>query len=214
MGILMVKKLAFIREKVKNYYSEKVLQFGATPPGVDWNSSESQQLRFEQLVKVCNGSTKFSINDLGCGYGAMYDYLTRQGFKFQYSGYDLSDSMINEARRLTAGKNNCEFTVGDSLREADYTVASGVFNVKMDVDSREWERYVLEVLEKTDQASRRGFAFNILTHYSDPEYMKDHLYYADPCFYFDYCKKNFSKHVALLHDYPLYEFSILVRKDI
>ena len=182
MGILMVKKLAFIREKVKNYYSEKVLQFGATPAGVDWNSSESQQLRFEQLVKVCKGSTQFSINDLGCGYGAMYDYLTRQGFNFQYSGYDLSDSMIHEARRLTAEKNNCEFAVGDSLKEADYTVASGVFNVKMDVDSREWERYVLEVLEKTDQASRRGFAFNILTHYSDSEYMKDHLYYADPCF--------------------------------
>jgi SAM-dependent methyltransferase len=210
----MVKKLTFIRDKVKSYYSEKVLQFGATPAGVDWNSPESQQLRFEQLVKVCDGSSKFSINDLGCGYGAMYDYLTRQGFQFLYSGYDLSDSMINEARRLTVEKSNCEFAVGDSLREADYTVASGVFNVKMDVDSREWERYVLEVLEKIDQASRRGFAFNILTRYSDPEHMKDHLYYPDPCFYFDYCKKKFSKHVALLHDYPLYEFSILVRKDI
>jgi len=210
----MVKKFTFIREKVKSYYSEKVLQFGATPAGVDWGSPESQQLRFKQLVKLCDGSTIFSINDFGCGYGAMYDFLTRQGFQFQYSGYDWSDSMIDEARRLNAKRNNCEFTVGDFLREADYTIASGVFNVKMDVDSREWERYVLEVLEKIDQASRRGFAFNILTRYSDPEFMKDHLYYPDPCFYFDYCKKKFSMHGALLHDYSLYEFSILARKDI
>jgi len=210
----MVEKFTFIREKVKSYYSEKMLQFGATPAGVDWSSPESQQLRFKQLVKLCDGSTIFSINDFGCGYGAMYDFLTRQGFQFQYSGYDLSDCMIDEARRLNAKRNNCEFTVGEILRNADYTIASGVFNVKMDIDSREWERYVLEVLEKIDRASRRGFAFNILTRYSDPEYKKDHLYYADPCFYFDYCKNKFSKHVALLHDYPLYEFSILVRKDI
>ena len=63
----MVKKFTFIRQKVKSYYSEKVLQFGATPAGVDWSSPESQQLRFKQLVKLCDGSTIFSINDWGCG---------------------------------------------------------------------------------------------------------------------------------------------------
>ena len=42
--------------------------------------------------------------------------------------------------------------------------------------------------------------------------MKDHLFYADPCFFFDHCKKHFSKNVALLHDYGMYEFTILVRK--
>jgi len=210
----MVKKFTFIRQKVKSYYSEKVLQFGATPAGVDWSSPESQQLRFKQLVKLCDGSTIFSINDWGCGYGAMYEYLTYQGFQFQYSGYDLSDSMIDRARSMIADKLNCEFTVGDSLKEADYTVASGVFNVKLDVPVPDWEKYVLETLDKMDRVSRKGFSFNILTRYADKEHMKDHLYYADPCFYFDYCKKKFSKHVALLHDYPLYEFSILVRKDI
>ena len=54
----------------------------------------------------------------------------------------------------------------------------------------------------------------MLTKYSDKEYMRDNLYYADPLFIFDYCKRNFSKQVALLHDYGLYEFTILVKKDI
>ena len=44
--------------------------------------------------------------------------------------------------------------------------------------------------------------------------MRPYLYYADPLFLFDYCKKKYSKSVALLHDYGLYEFTILVRKDI
>lgn len=210
----MVKKLTAIQEKVENYYSDKILQYGATPAGVDWNSPESQQLRFEQLVKVCDGSTKFSINDYGCGYGAMCDYLSRQDFQFQYTGYDLSEPMINEARRLNENKDNCEFIIGDLLKEADYTVASGVFNVKMDVDPKEWEEYVLGVLDKFNQNSGKGFSFNALTSYSDKEYMKEKLYYPDPCFYLDYCKRNFSAYVALLHDYPLYEFSVIVRKDI
>jgi hypothetical protein len=60
--------------------------------------------------------------------------------------------------------------------------------------------------------SRKGFAFNVLTKYSDRQHMKKHLYYADPAFLFDYCKKNFSKYVAVRHDYPLFEFTVHVKK--
>jgi hypothetical protein len=60
--------------------------------------------------------------------------------------------------------------------------------------------------------SRLGFAFNHLSSYSDKEYMQSYLYYADPLFLFDYCKKNFSKNVALIHDYGQYDFTIIVRK--
>ena len=203
-----------IKIKVSEYYTEKLNQWGPIPQGVDWNSRESHEIRFEQLLKVCDPSGFFSLNDLGCGYGALYGYMIERKYDFEYHGYDLSEAMIEKARSLYGERENCHFNQSDVLEETDYTTACGLFNVKMDVDSREWEQYVLEVLEKIDRASRRGFAFNILTRYSDPEYMKDHLYYADPCLYFDYCKNKFSKHVALLHDYPLYEFSILVRKDI
>ncbi len=61
--------------------------------------------------------------------------------------------------------------------------------------------------------SLQGFAFNALTSYSDPEYMRDDLFYADPSWLFDHCKRTYSSQVALLHDYGLYEFTILVRKN-
>jgi hypothetical protein len=51
----------------------------------------------------------------------------------------------------------------------------------------------------------------VLSLYSDPERRRPDLFYADPLFLFDYCKTRFSKAVALLHDYPLYEFTVLVR---
>jgi hypothetical protein len=57
----------------------------------------------------------------------------------------------------------------------------------------------------------RGFAFNALTTYSDADRQRPDLYYADPLVCFDHCRRTFSRFVTLLHDYPLYEFTMLVR---
>ena len=202
--------------KIKEYYDKKIKEFGATPLGVDWNSIDSQQLRFEQLSKIFFKNNNFSVNDLGCGYGAYLKYLESEYYvNFAYNGYDLSAEMIHEAKRANPLKETSEFVQISSASEisvSDYTVASGIFNVRVDLSEERWEEYIIETLLNLDKKSTRGFSFNILTSYSDKEYMKDNLYYADPFFYFDFCKRNFSRNVALLHDYDLYEFTILVRK--
>ena len=198
---------------VAQYYSKKIETYGPTPSGVDWNSAELQVLRFEQLLKLCDTTQPFSINDYGCGYGALIDYLTGRGYTFQYHGFDLSELMIIKANELHRSLSHCQFSTTESfLSPADYTVASGIFNVKQQTSNEEWLAYILHTLYRIAQLSRKGFAFNILTSYSDPERQRPDLYYADPLFFFDYCKKNFSRFVALLHDYPLYEFTILVKK--
>ena len=68
-------------------------------------------------------------------------------------------------------------------------------------------------LDSFDRLSTKGFAFNLLTRYSDSELMRPDLYYADPLFLFDYCKNKYSRLVSIIHDYPLYEFTVLVRKE-
>lgn len=203
-----------ILESVGRYYGERLEAHGPTARGVDWNSPESQRLRFEQLLKVCDrGAAPFTINDYGCGYGALADYLREQGLDFGYRGFDVSAPMVAKARELHAGARGVEFFADESLLgAADYTVASGIFNVKLETPADEWERYVLHTLGRISGLSRRGFAFNVLTRYSDADRMRPDLYYADPLSLFDHCKSNYSRLVALLHDYPLYEFTILVRK--
>lgn len=199
---------------VDQYYTTKLRDHGPTPQGVDWNSLESQWLRFEQLLKLCEKGLAFSINDYGCGYGALVDYMASQGYVFSYRGVDVSEEMVFRAKQLHATVPRCEFVWRDSdLQEADYTVASGIFNVKLDVAPEEWTRYVLDTLDRLDRISQAGFGFNMLTAYSDPERMRPDLYYGEPCFFFDHCKRRFSRNVALLHDYGLYEFTILVRKS-
>ena len=206
---------ALIRERVADYYSERVRQHGETARGVDWNSTESQKTRFAQLLRIVpSGATEYSILDYGCGYGAIIDVLTELGQPVQYVGYDVSEEMILRARRLHPG-DRCGFTTNrEELGPSDYVVASGVLNVKLDTAKARWKDYVLETLDDLHRLSLNGFAFNALTNYSDPEYMRDDLFYADPSWLFDHCKRKYSGQVALLHDYGLYEFTILVRKNL
>lgn len=200
-----------ILSRVQEYYDEKLRSYGPTARGVDWKSRESQQLRFAQLLKLIDQTRPFTINDFGCGYGALIDYLENAGVQFQYFGYDISPKMIAQAEELHAGSSFV--TDKAHLSEADYTVASGIFNVKLQTSDAEWKKYILDVIETINSLSRRGFAFNALTKYSDAEFMRPDLYYADPLFFFDYCRTNYSRFVTLLHDYPLYEFTILIRKE-
>lgn len=198
---------------IAKYYSSKLAKHGETPRGVDWNGEESQLLRFEQLIKIIEQPHAFSLNDLGCGYGGLFDYLNSRCRNFSYSGCDISSDMIRAAEARYTKSPSAHFTVGSKPPEvADYGIASGIFNVRLDHRDGEWSAYLERCLDVLDFTSRRGFAFNCLTSYSDPDKMRDYLYYADPCTLFDFCKRRYSRHVALLHDYGLYEFTILVRK--
>lgn len=202
-----------IRDQVEQYYTAKVVAHGPTPCGVDWNSVESQRLRFAQLLKLVDSEQPFSINDYGCGYGALAGYLEENKYRFDYRGFDISEKMIAIARQSYSGRPQMTFSQDEAeLEVADYTVASGIFNVRLETPVDDWANYVLDTLELLNKLSRVGFAFNILTKYSDAEFMRPNLYYADPLFLFDHCKTHFSRFVALLHDYPLYEFTLLVRK--
>jgi|SRR6185503_2622757 len=203
-----------ILSSVQEYYDEKIRTHGPTARGVDWNSPESQQLRFAQLLKLIDHSEPFTLNDFGCGYGALVDFLQQGNYQFQYTGFDISPEMIATAEELHPSSSQIEFvSQKEKLRPADYTVASGVFNVKLNTTGEEWKEYILTTLKTMNSLSRAGFAFNALTKYSDAEFMREDLYYSDPLFLFDHCKSKYSKFVALLHDYPLYEFTILVRKE-
>lgn len=197
---------------IPGYFAETLRQHGATAKGVDWNGEESQRVRFRQLSTIIAREDAFSLNDLGCGYGAYYDFLAGRYADFSYAGFDITPEMLRAAEGRLAGKKNVRLALAaEPDTEADYTVASGIFNLRLGVSDADWLRYIERGLDTMARASRLGFAFNCLTAYSDPPKMRPDLYYADPCALFDRCKRLYSRNVALLHDYSLYEFTILVR---
>lgn len=199
--------------RVKTYFEDRLHKHGATHQGVDYNSVDSQELRFAQLIKVIEETARYSLLDFGSGYGGMYDYLVRLGHGVQYIGYDIAESMVAKGRELHANDPHCTFTSRvEEITPVDYAVVSGTFNMKLDAGFDAWTQIIMEALDLMNSRARKGIAFNMLTKYSDADKMRPDLYYGDPCFFFDYCKRNFSRNVALLHDYNLYDFTILVRK--
>jgi SAM-dependent methyltransferase len=207
-----MKKDQAILKEVGDYYSDKIKTFGVSAQGVDWNSETSQELRFEQLLKVVQDEREFSLLDYGCGYGALLDFLNKQGRAFSYIGFDISEEMLIKARSRNPERLGVSWKSSLKDESCDYTLASGIFNVKLSQEQDVWQQYIEDTLNDMNNRSMRGFSFNMLTSYSDKEYMKDYLFYADPSYYFQFCKKHFSKYVALLHDYPLYEFTVIVKK--
>lgn len=204
-----------LKETVIAYYTSKLEEHGPTAKGVDWNGEESQRIRFSQLTDRFALTNETSVLDYGCGYGALLDYMRAEGHQCPYIGIDWAARMIEEAERMHSTDANANFLRLENSSDvptANFTVASGIFNTMVDQSIEQWKEYVEQTIESLNTSSTSGFSFNMLTSYSDFDRRRKDLFYADPCYFFDLCKREYSKQVALLHDYGLYEFTIVVKK--
>jgi SAM-dependent methyltransferase len=171
-------------------------------------------LRFQKLAQVIDTPTgKITVNDRGCGYGAMFKYLDiiLDVQLTKYYGYDISKEMLSVANKYVADERAEWIHSKDITSKADYSFVSGTFNVRFEASDVLWTQYIQETVIQLGKMSRKGFAFNLLSTYVD--WKEDHLYYGDPLFFFDFCKRNLSHYVSLLHDYPLYEWTILIKME-
>jgi SAM-dependent methyltransferase len=201
-----------ILNMVAAYYASKLAEHGPTSQGVDWNGQASHTLRHRQFLRLFDGTQAASVLDLGCGFGDFLRFLRTEGHRGAFIGYDIEPSMIAEALRLYGEDPDCRWHVGAKPTEvADFAVASGVFNVKGHISTETWAHYARETIDMLAQVSRRGFAFNMLSLSSDPARRRSDLYYADAPEMLAYCLSRFGRSVALLQDYGLYEFTIIVR---
>lgn len=204
---------ASILRDVAAYYGDKLRQFGPVPAGVDWRDAWSQAVRFDQLLQLVTARNA-KVIDIGCGYGALLPHMRSRGWQGEYVGLDIAPEMIATARTAHAADKAAAFEVGvGPSAPGDFAVASGIFNVRLHHAGPQWAAHVEQMLGVLDRAGRRGFAFNCLTAYSDPDRMREDLFYADPCVYFDLCMRLYGRQVGLLHDYGLFEFTLIVRKD-
>lgn len=201
-----------LRNKVSDYYDEKLRLHGTSPNGVDWKDEDSQELRFLQLQEAFELDSNSTLLDYGCGYAALLPYLRKRGWNGKFLGFDWSTDMIAVAEELHGDDQSQFFSDESLLPVCDFVVASGIFNVKLDCKTDAWLGHILSTLDRIDSLATKGFSFNVLTGFSDPGRMRDDLYYADPSFMLSYCMRRYSRWVRLTHDYKLYEFTITVSK--
>jgi SAM-dependent methyltransferase len=200
---------------VTDYYAGTLAQHGATPRGVDWSCKPTQELRFIQLLRLCSSKAAFSLNDVGCGYGALRGFLRQRHrlAKIDYLGVDLSQAMVDSARSHWEHLPQTRFeTAGASLRIADYSIASGLFNVRLHHADTDWERWVAHTLQSLHAASQIGFAVNFLVPPQPGEASPQALYRPAIEQWKSFCENDLQSAVEPITGYGMREYTLLVRR--
>lgn len=199
-------------KKIENLYSKNIRNLGINSKAVGWNSIESQYLRFEKLLSIIDLKEEFSINELGCGYGELYKYLINNNYSISFfNGYDISKEMLKECENYLNNPNNLSLFNSSRIETlCDYTLASGIFNVPFDNTPEEWSIFIKKTIQNMYEFSRKGISFNFLTTYVD--YKANNLFYQNPEEIFSFCMEKYDKNVQLIHNYNLFEFTVIINK--
>lgn len=155
---------------VQDHYDRALSIHGATPDGVsvpDPGYHRRMQDRAAGLIlqAVAGMGTGWTVNDVGCGYGALFErlgnHLLPHGMR--YHGYDISPAMIAAARERQGGDPRAVFAVSSVvLWPADCSVALGTFSFTLGYERADWRRYVEAQLLAMARMSRRAVIASFL----------------------------------------------------
>lgn len=201
---------------VMRAYRRRFHQFGAQPKGLFWSSQKNVRTRFEALVGIFDEADvkagETTVNDLGCGYGALFEYLQshpalRGG---RYYGYDMCEALVDECHKRIRDPRATFEQASAATRDADYSFVSGTYNLKLAADDRAWLDYVFRSLSELWDRTGKGLAFNML----DRRYYQfdDGLFYAERATFETFCRAALSPDVQVLTDYGVPDFTIYVRR--
>lgn len=164
-------------KRLKEHYEPRIRPDSLGYQILDWENQESQFCRFEVLLRRVPLEGR-SLLDLGCGVGDLCDFLASRGVSVDYTGVDILEEMIKEARRRCRGGR---FIHADLLKEnpfsdATFDVAfcSGIFNLETG-DNAELLSSFMALLSRL---VRKTVVINLLS-VSSPDRMARYHYF-DP----------------------------------
>lgn len=157
-----VERQAQVLTQVALVYQMTLDHHGPTPAGVCWSDGAGQVLRFDLLTKGIDSTRPVSINDVGCGYGALFGFMAERFRLSGYCGTDICEAMVEAAARRVTAPTASFVQSAVPVAPADWSLASGTFNMTGGADLGEWRDLVRTVLMAMARNSRVGLAFNLL----------------------------------------------------
>jgi SAM-dependent methyltransferase len=206
------------------YFEELLAQHGPNYKALDWNSAESQRLRYKILKEIFIYGKKaagISVLDVGCGLGDLYGFFKAEGTlhrnRITYSGCDISPKLIEAARKKYP---DAKFEVKDVLEDrymakADYIFCSGIFSIRT-AEEEEHLDFVKEMLFRMYDLCSCGVAINFLSEGALPAANLDELksgryYYFEPERIMNFTRFVCSRFM-LRHDYHPGDFTVYLLK--
>ena len=187
---------SYLEYKINNSYTNRLLKYGNSAQGLFWKNSFTQIHRFELITTALNryyNLKKFTICDIGCGYGKFFEFLTNKLNKstFQYQGCDLNGKLIDYCTKKFMN-TNCKF-YKNSLPKGivDFSIMSGTFNLSVTDDIKIWEKYILKNLTNIWKQTNKIMAFNLLN--QNEKKINQGLYYTNKNWIKDICQQTFGE---------------------
>ncbi|MDO8605207.1 MAG: class I SAM-dependent methyltransferase [Phaeospirillum sp.] len=194
--------------QVAAIYHCTLKEYGRTAAGVAWRDDHGQFGRFDVLTSMIDRARPLTINDVGCGYGALFRHLDARFHLAEYCGTDICEAMI-EAAGAEETDSRARFVQSAlPVTTADWSIASGTFNMSAGACDEVWRRLTEDVLRAMARHSRLGFAFNMLR----PEYGDGDLWGAEPGPWLRFCRDQLAGQPTLIESPAGNDWSLLVLK--
>jgi hypothetical protein len=203
-----------IIKKQIEVYQKSFLEHGDTPKGTNQNDRDTQNVRFQKLLKniLDIHKAKFTIHDFGSGLCDLHKYMLDNNIEHEYSGTEIVPEMVETSQKKYPGiKVYNRDIFNDKMTDTyDFNVVCGTFYIPGNVKHNEWKEFILKSVKKLFEISNCGISFNLLTTHKTRT--DESLFYMDPQEAFDFCVKNLSRFVLIDHSMPLYEYTTTVFK--
>ena len=215
--MLFIKNLLFrfLNYQISNIYTKRFNKFQNTPKGVFWNNKLSQDLRLNIILdKIVSNlkNDKFSIADVGCGYGRLYEIIKERNLDkiIEYNGFDINQEFINFCKNKKEFENG-QFTVSSfPLKKADYVIMSGTYNLTPTNNINLWENYIIKNLKSNWNFVGKGMIFNCLI--KERRIIDKTLYYSELSWIKKMCEENFCNPEVIRHNLLKEDITIILKK--
>jgi SAM-dependent methyltransferase len=167
----------------------------------------------EPLAEV---SEQPELLDLGCGPGLLLDFLSAIGAtdRVRYHGIDLSNQMIDAARRRWPGHEfSCRDIIATPLPEqsVDVVIMNGVFTERVALDVATMTALAEALVTAAFRVARVAIAFNVMNAHVD--WQRDDLFHWPFDILASFLSSHVSRHYELRADYGLFEYTCVVRRQ-
>ena len=204
-----------LNKQISNIYNKRFDNHNNTPKGVFWNSKLSQDLRLNIILdKILKNakSEEFSIADIGCGYGRLYEIIIERNLdnKVQYYGFDINQRLINfcknnkDFEHVEFAINTCPFI------KTDYVVMSGTYNLAPTNNILLWEDYIIKNLTSNWKLVKKALIFNCLI--KEKREINKALYYTELSWIKKICERNFCDPEVIKHNLLKDDITIILKK--
>jgi len=203
-------------DELESKYSLRFKKYGATAEGSYWINKARQELRFEIMIKEIlklQNNLELSIGDIGCGYGALVDYIATKynPRKIRYFGTDISTDLINFCTE-NYDQSWAEFTIGSKPHsDVDVCLMSGTYNLAATHNALDWENHIFKNLTECWFKTQKMLIFNLQT--SDTTHISSgKIFYANKNNILNRCNALLNTAVCVEHiDLP-FDTTFVIKK--